>query len=126
MCGIYGVFAPNQSTEYRSDLLGRMGGVIPHRGPDDQGAYSGQEVGLGMRRLSIIDVSGGHQPICNEDQTVWLVMNGEIYNFQKLRDELEKKGHRFRTKTDTEVVAHLYEEEGAQFFRRLRGMFAVA
>ena len=109
-----------------ASLLERMGAVIPHRGPDDQGQYLGHGVGLGMRRLSIIDVAGGHQPICNEDETVWLVLNGEIYNFQELRDQLEKKGHHFRTRTDTEVVAHLYEEEGAGLFHRLRGMFALA
>jgi asparagine synthase (glutamine-hydrolysing) len=103
-----------------------MGCVIEHRGPDDFGHYLGHGVALGMRRLSIIDVAGGHQPISNEDETVWIVMNGEIYNFRELRAELERKGHRFRTRTDTEVVVHLYEEEGLKFFRRLRGMFALA
>src|SRR2546422_2648723 len=103
-----------------------MGGVLEHRGPDDFGHYVGRGVGLGMRRLSIIDVAGGHQPIANEDETVWLVLNGEIYNFQSLRRELEAKGHRFRTRTDTEVIVHLYEEEGLDFFRRLRGMFGLA
>jgi asparagine synthase (glutamine-hydrolysing) len=103
-----------------------MGGIIEHRGPDDYGHFEGRGVGLGMRRLSIIDVAGGHQPISNEDETVWLVLNGEIYNFQPLRVELEQKGHTFRTRTDTEVIAHLYEEEGVAFFKRLRGMFAIA
>ena len=79
-----------------------------------------------MRRLSIIDVSGGHQPISNEDESIWIVLNGEIYNFQSLRDELESKGHSFRTRTDTEVIVHLYEEEGLEFFKRLRGMFGLA
>src|SRR5215831_8805410 len=126
MCGIYGVLAPSESSESCSDLLVRMGGMIPHRGPDDQGAYVQHGVGLGMRRLSIIDVSGGHQPICNERQTIWVVMNGEIYNFKGLRAQLEKQGHQFRTRTDTEVIVHLYEEEGCGLFKRLRGMFALA
>ena len=78
-----------------------MGSVIEHRGPDDFGHYVGRGIGLGMRRLSIIDVSGGHQPISNEDETLWIVLNGEIYNFPTLRQELEAKGHRFRTRTDT-------------------------
>src|SRR5260370_7172073 len=79
-----------------------------------------------MRRLSIIDVAGGHQPIANEDETVWVVLNGEIYNFLDLRAELQGKGHEFRTRTDTEVIVHLYEEEGLDFFQRLRGMFGLA
>jgi len=103
-----------------------MGRVIEHRGPDDEGHYVGRGVGLGMRRLSIIDVAGGHQPIANEDETIWLVLNGEIYNFHELRANLEKKGHRFRTRTDTEVIVHLYEEEGTGLFKRLRGMFGLA
>jgi len=103
-----------------------MGGIIAHRGPDDYGHFEGRGIGLGMRRLSIIDVAGGHQPIANEDETVWLVLNGEIYNFQSLRAELEQKGHTFRTRTDTEVIAHLYEDEGVALFKRLRGMFAIA
>ena len=107
-------------------LLSRMGQTIEHRGPDDSGHYHGRGIGLGMRRLSIIDVAGGHQPISNEDETVWLVLNGEIYNYQSLREELEHKGHRFRTRSDTEVIAHLYEEEGTGLFKRLRGMFGLA
>ncbi|HMI50426.1 MAG TPA: asparagine synthase (glutamine-hydrolyzing) [Candidatus Saccharimonadales bacterium] len=126
MCGIYGILSPGRSDFTREELLARMGAVIQHRGPDDFGHYVGDGVALGMRRLSIIDVAGGHQPICNEDETVWLVMNGEIYNFQELRAELEKKGHRFRTRTDTEVIVHLYEEQGLDFFKRLRGMFGLA
>src|SRR5208282_2165930 len=81
---------------------------------------------LGMRRLSIIDVAGGHQPISNEDETVWLVLNGEIYNFQELRERLEDKGHHFRTRSDTEVIVHLYEDVGLDFFKHLRGMFGLA
>ena len=126
MCGIYGILTRDQSSSPNPFLLSRMGGVITHRGPDDEGRYIGRGVGLGMRRLSIIDLSGGHQPISNEDETIWVVCNGEIYNFQELRLRLEQKGHRFRTKSDTEVLVHLYEEEGLDFVRRLRGMFAIA
>ncbi len=125
MCGIYGVIDFSRR-ERTGPILARMGEVIEHRGPDDQGHYESGGVGLGMRRLSIIDVAGGHQPIANEDETIWLVLNGEIYNFQGLRDELIKKGHTFRTRSDTEVIVHLYEEEGTNFFKRLRGMFGLA
>jgi asparagine synthase (glutamine-hydrolysing) len=100
--------------------------TITHRGPDDEGVYANRHVGLGMRRLSIIDLSGGHQPIYNEDKTIWVVFNGEIYNFAELRKGLEKQGHKFYTNTDTEVIVHLYEEMGADCVTRLRGMFAIA
>jgi asparagine synthase (glutamine-hydrolysing) len=126
MCGIYGVIAFTGEAVSFGPLLSTMGGVVQHRGPDDYGHYEGRGVGLGMRRLSIIDLSGGHQPISNEDATVWVVLNGEIYNYQELRTELGRKGHRFRTLTDTEVIVHLYEDEGPSFFKRLRGMFGVA
>src|SRR6267378_2380287 len=126
MCGIYGILNFDRTEKPADSILAAMGGVITHRGPDDFGHYLGRCVGLGMRRLSIIDVSGGHQPISNEDESVWIVLNGEIYNFQPLREELESKGHRFRTRTDTEVIVHLYEEEGLDFLKRLRGMFGLA
>ena len=126
MCGIFGVVDLKGETTPESDLLGRMGRVIVHRGPDDEGFYFGPGVALGMRRLSIIDLAGGHQPISNEDATLWVVLNGEIYNFQELRAGLISKGHRFRTNTDTEVIVHLYEEFGLEFFKRLRGMYALA
>jgi len=126
MCGIYGILNLDRPEPPSEAILSAMGGIIAHRGPDDFGQYRGRGVGLGMRRLSIIDVSGGHQPICNEDESVWIVLNGEIYNFQPLRDELEGKGHVFRTRSDTEVIVHLYEQEGLDFFKRLRGMFGVA
>jgi asparagine synthase (glutamine-hydrolysing) len=103
-----------------------MGKCIVHRGPDDEGHFVGEGVALGMRRLSIIDLASGHQPIANEDETVWVVCNGEIYNFKELRVELEKQGHIFRSQSDTEVIVHLYEQDGVNLFRRLRGMFAVA
>lgn len=104
----------------------RMCQTIVHRGPDDEGIYAQGPVGLGMRRLSIIDLWGGHQPIHNEDKTVWVVYNGEIYNFPELRRELEQRGHSFYTRTDTEVIVHLYEEMGADCVNKLRGMFAIA
>jgi asparagine synthase (glutamine-hydrolysing) len=106
--------------------MAKMGASIIHRGPDDTGAYFGAGLAFGMRRLSLIDVGGGHQPIPNEDETVWVICNGEIYNYRELRGELEKKGHIFRTRSDTEVIGHLYEELGADLFTRLRGMFAIA
>ena len=126
MCGIYGVLDLAENDCQGAELLRRMGRVVSHRGPDDEGVYCGRGVALGMRRLSIIDLAGGHQPICNEDDTIWVVCNGEIYNFQELRDRLLRQGHVFRTKSDTEVLVHLYEQEGLDFVKRLRGMFGIA
>jgi asparagine synthase (glutamine-hydrolysing) len=126
MCGIYGVMDLEKRGTPLAPTLALMGGVIEHRGPDDSGQYEGHGIGLGMRRLSIIDVAGGHQPMTNEDDSVWLVMNGEIYNYRELRSNLEKKGHQFRSNSDTEVVVHLYEDEGLDFFKFLRGMFGLA
>jgi asparagine synthase (glutamine-hydrolysing) len=126
MCGIYGMFEWQQGSQPAEKLLVKMGEVIRHRGPDDYGHYTKDQIALGMRRLSIIDVAGGHQPIANEDQTVWVVCNGEIYNFKELRADLESRGHVFRSRSDTEVIVHLYEEEGIGLFKRLRGMFAIA
>ena len=103
-----------------------MADTLVHRGPDDEGFFFDGPVGLAHRRLSIIDVEGGHQPLCNEDQSIWVAFNGEIYNFQELKDFLEKKGHVFKTRSDTEVIVHLYEEQGEACFRSLRGMFALA
>src|SRR5262249_41799632 len=93
---------------------------------DDQGEYLGNGIALGMRRLSIIDLEGGHQPITNEDENVWAVCNGEVYNFKELRADLEARAHVFRCNSDTEVIVHLYEEMGLEFVKRLRGMFALA
>ena len=104
----------------------RMCQTIVHRGPDDEGIYAHGPAGLGMRRLSIIDVSGGQQPIHNEDESLWIVFNGEIYNFPELRRELEGRGHSFYTHSDTEVILHLYEEMGSDCVQKLRGMFAIA
>ena len=125
MCGICGIVAEDESL-VTEEALGRMCAVLQHRGPDDQGVYVRGRAGLGHRRLSIIDVEGGHQPMCNEDESVWIVFNGEIYNFQELRPDLEAKGHRFQTRSDTEVILHLYEEEGTDCLQQLRGMFAFA
>jgi len=103
-----------------------MAAAMSHRGPDDHGFYTSGRVGLGFRRLSIIDLTTGHQPISNEDGSVWIVFNGEIYNYQNLRQELISKGHVFKTKTDTEVIVHLYEEHGSECVQKLRGMFGFA
>ncbi|HYA93538.1 MAG TPA: hypothetical protein VEK32_18770, partial [Thermodesulfobacteriota bacterium] len=104
-----------------------MAGSIFHRGPDEDGFYSDGKINLGIRRLSIIDVTTGHQPIHNEDRSIWTVFNGEIYNFQELRKELEERGHSFYTDhSDTEVIVHLYEEYGKDFVHKINGMFAVA
>ncbi len=126
MCGIYGFVDLKQLGVPEPGSLSRMGQVVVHRGPDDEGHYLGRGVALGMRRLSIIDLGGGHQPISNEDETVWVINNGEIYNFQELTAGLEKNGHVLRTHSDTEVLVHLYEQEGLDFVKRLRGMFALA
>jgi asparagine synthase (glutamine-hydrolysing) len=130
MCGIAGFadavsWAP-RGTDGDLSLLHSMCSVIRHRGPDDEGVHAEPGVGLGMRRLSIIDLSTGHQPIHNEDQTVWVVFNGEIYNYRELRRELESAGHRFHTSSDTETIVHAYEEWGVRAFERLRGMFGIA
>jgi len=126
VCGIAGIVGAEPSTVIEANAVDRMCRTIVHRGPDDEGIYAKGSAGLGIRRLSIIDLAGGRQPIHNEDQTVWVVFNGEIYNFPELRPELEKSGHRFYTNTDTEVIVHLYEEFGADCVQKLRGMFAFA
>src|SRR5262245_55636326 len=126
MCGIYGILALSGPQQHDPSVLSRMGNAIVHRGPDDEGSFSDGPMLLGMRRLSIIDVAGGHQPITNEDGTVVVVCNGEIYNYRELRAELERAGHRFATHSDTEVIAHLYEERGDAFLDALEGMFGLA
>ena len=127
MCGICGIAIPRGQDRRidRSRLLA-MTDFLTHRGPDDSGIFLNPTVGLGHRRLSIVDVGGGHQPMTNEDGTVWIVYNGEIYNHLDLRPGLEARGHRYRTKTDTETIIHLYEEKGERFVDDLRGMFALA
>jgi asparagine synthase (glutamine-hydrolysing) len=126
MCGIAGIVQTDPDGAVNHATIHQMCEAIVHRGPDDEGIFVKAGVGLGMRRLSIIDLAGGHQPVFNEDKTVWIVFNGEIYNFPELRPQLESRGHRFSTHTDTEVIVHLYEEYGAQCVHRLRGMFAFA
>ncbi|MGH7579994.1 MAG: asparagine synthase (glutamine-hydrolyzing) [Gemmatimonadales bacterium] len=123
MCGIVGRAGPGPVSEPE---IRRMCDAIRHRGPDDWGVFTEGGTGLGARRLSIIDIAGGHQPLANEDGSIVVVMNGEIYNYPELRPELEAAGHHFRTRTDTEVLVHLYEQHGEAMLPRLRGMFAFA
>jgi asparagine synthase (glutamine-hydrolysing) len=126
MCGIAGIFSTNGQALPGAQIAHEMCQRMIHRGPDDQGTYITPTAQIGMRRLSIIDVGGGHQPIHNEDKSVWVVFNGEIYNFRELRRELEALGHRFYTNSDTECIVHAYEQYGPQCFSKLRGMFGVA
>lgn len=137
MCGIAGAFWVDPENEVSEEVLRRMTDSLAHRGPDDSGIYhrfphqhgpygTVPGVGLGHRRLSIIDLSGGHQPLANEDETVWTAFNGEIFNFQSLRARLEGAGHTFRTHCDTEVIVHLFEDEGVDAFSHFNGMFAIA
>src|SRR5262252_2133746 len=127
MCGIVGMSGPDLTGNVAArDLIARMCGVIEHRGPDDEGHYIGPGIAMGMRRLSIIDLATGRQPISNEDGSIWIVFNGEIYNHRELRELLLARGHKLRTRSDTETIAHLYEDEGERCVDRLRGMFAFA
>jgi asparagine synthase (glutamine-hydrolysing) len=126
MCGICGIFFSDRDWHVSGDVLAGMNRRILHRGPDDEGFFVEENVGLAMRRLSIIDVKTGQQPIANENHDVWIVYNGEIYNHAELRPGLEAKGHRYRTRSDTETIIHLYEEYGRDCVKYLRGMFAFA
>ena len=126
MCGICGKLYHDGRTSDEGELLDRMTAALAHRGPDGQGRYMSGPVALGHTRLAIIDLTRGAQPIANEDGTVWIVFNGEIYNFRELRADLVGRGHRFSTDSDTEVIVHLYEEHGVDCLQRLRGMFAFA
>lgn len=126
MCGIYGLVALRVGADCDPGLLDAMAKVIHHRGPDDEGRHIDRGLAMGMRRLSIIDLSSGHQPIPNEDETVWSVCNGEIYNFREIRQALQSEGVRFRTGSDTEVLVHLYQRHGTDFVSRLLGMFGFA
>jgi asparagine synthase (glutamine-hydrolysing) len=125
VCGIYGIVELDGSPADPA-LMPAMGGVVVHRGPDDEGHHADGPCAIGMRRLSIIDLAGGHQPLSNGDGTLWLVCNGEIYNFRELRRELEALGHRFKTASDCEVILHSYAQYGDQFIHRLNGMFGFA
>jgi asparagine synthase (glutamine-hydrolysing) len=126
MCGIAGYFHLNQPRPPDRDLIGRMVNIIRHRGPDEFGAYLSDRCVLGHARLSIIDLSTGQQPLCNEDGVIWIVFNGEIFNYVELRPELEKLGHRFRTHSDTEVIVHAFEQWGKDCVNRFNGQFAFA
>lgn len=125
MCGIVGI-VNNGKERVDREIIEKMNCAIEHRGPDEDGFYLKDNVGLAMRRLSIIDLASGRQPIHNSDKTKWIVYNGEIYNYQELRRDLEARGHRFYTNSDTEAIVHLYDEEGPECLRHLRGMFAFA
>jgi len=125
MCGICGFTEP-EDRNAASELIQRMCDTIVHRGPDEAGYFVDENVAVGMRRLSIIDLQAGSQPIFNEDGSVCVIQNGEIYNFRQLRAQLETRGHRFRSQSDTEAIVHLYEEYGPSFVEHLNVMFAIA
>src|SRR6202162_181026 len=126
MCGICGKLNFDRDNEVSQQLLKAMADSIVHRGPDDDGYYLSGQIGLGFRRLSIIDLEGGHQPLSNEDGSVWIVFNGEIYNFEELHRRYLWRGHKLKTRSDTETIVHLYEELGEACFAELRGMFGLA
>jgi asparagine synthase (glutamine-hydrolysing) len=126
MCGICGFISSKDYSISKQEIALSMLNTIRHRGPDDEGVFIDRDIVLGIRRLSIIDLTGGHQPIHNEDGSLWIVFNGEIYNFPELRETLIKKGHIFYTKTDTEALIHAYEEYGSDCVNKLKGMFAFA
>lgn len=126
MCGIAGQFNFQRHEPVERETIVRMADSIAHRGPDDEGFFIAGTVGLGFRRLSIIDLAGGHQPMSDAEETVWIIFNGEIYNYRELRAELQKKGHQFRTNSDTEVIIHGYKEWGTDVFSHLNGMFGLA
>src|SRR5262245_46400277 len=126
MCGIAGVVYAAPHRPVSAEVLGAMGASIAHRGPDAEGIWREPGIGLVHRRLSILDLEGGNQPIGNEDGSIQVIFNGEIYNFHELRRDLEARGHLFRTRSDTEVLVHLYEEHAEGLVERLRGMFAFA
>lgn len=126
MCGISGILSLKNQEKITPEMIVPMCEVMRHRGPDEEGIHCQGPIGLGMRRLKIIDLDSGSQPIFNEDRSVCVVFNGEIYNYKILREELIKKGHSFKTQSDTEVLVHLYEEEGEDFLCSLNGMFAIA
>ena len=126
MCGICGILYFNREHTIDENLLKEMNNLMTHRGPDDEGYYVNSNIGFGHRRLSIIDLHTGHQPMTNEDKSIWVVHNGEIYNYLELRELLLKKGHKFYTRSDTEAIVHLYEEFGEDCVKKINGMFAFA
>ena len=125
MCGICGFLGPGHESA-DPDIARRMTATLRHRGPDDEGLYANGPIALGQRRLSIIDLETGHQPVSNEDRTVWAMLNGEIYNHVELREGLIRRGHRFTTRSDTEVLVHAWEDFGEDCVGYLNGMFALA
>ena len=126
MCGIAGICFIDGPNGISLNAIKSMVGVLCHRGPDETGFYLDDQVGLGHARLSIIDLSSGTQPIHNEDENLWIIYNGEVYNYPELKQDLLQKGHRFSTTSDTEVILHLYEEEGPDCLNQLNGQFAIA
>ena len=126
MCGICGIYNMQSGEPVSRELIEQMSELVAHRGPDDRGSYLDDNLGLGFTRLSIIDLGGGHQPMCNETGEIWVVFNGEIWNFKTLRQDLLEKEHRFRTNSDTEIIVHAYEEYGLDCIQRLHGMFGLA
>jgi asparagine synthase (glutamine-hydrolysing) len=126
MCGLVGYVDLHNKRRVEKETLVRMADTVWHRGPDEAGYFTEENVGLGFRRLSIVDLEGGHQPMCNEDGSVVLVCNGEIYNYCELSAMLKQKGHVFRTNCDVEALLHLYEEYDTEFLNKLNGQFAFA
>src|SRR5262249_56754032 len=126
MCGICGIIRLRGGPPVTAEAAAGMASVLTHRGPDDGGLLADGAVALGHRRLAIVDLAGGHQPMANEEGSIWIVFNGEIFNHRDLRAELIACGHRYATASDTETLIHLYEEEGEACVERLRGMFAFA
>src|SRR6476646_11714478 len=126
MCGIAGIVASDALQPDDRERVLRMRDIAAHRGPDDAGLFADSRAALGHRRLSIVDLAAGHQPLANEDESVWIVFNGEIYNHADVRPQLETAGHRYRTRSDTETIVHAYEQWGDDCVHRFRGMFAFA
>src|SRR5690348_10915008 len=124
MCGIAGYMNASKLEPAQAETIAAMCNTIVHRGPNDMGMFLDGPVGLGMRRLSVIDLASGHQPITNETKAIWVVFNGEIYNYQELAEDLKRRGHQFQTASDTEVIVHSYEQFGDECVNHLRGMFA--
>src|SRR5215472_2921509 len=125
MCGICGQYNFRNQAPVQKANLEAMTNSMAHRGPDDEGYFIAGPLGFGFRRLSIIDLAGGHQPMSDKEETVWIIFNGEIYNYKELRAELRNKGHQFRTNSDTEVIVYGYKEWGTDVFNHLNGMFGL-
>src|SRR5258708_32665749 len=126
MCGICGQLNFDRNEPVDPDTVRSMARSIAHRGPDDEGYFFSGPLGFGFRRLSIIDLAGGHQPMSDAEEKVWVIFNGEIYNYLELKSELEKRGHRFRTRSDTEVIVHVYKDWGTEVFNHLNVMVGLA